>query len=60
MSATNVAGYAAISLRQAIAMATRIDPAVVSAPKIATIVDGTGLMIYFMIAHPTPPQLAGL
>ena len=29
----------------------RIDPAVVSAPMIATIVDGTGLMIYFMIAH---------
>jgi len=27
---------------------------------IATIVDGTGLMIYFMIAHLTLPQLAGL
>ncbi len=38
----------------------RIDPAVVSAPMIATIVDGTGLMIYFMIAHLTLPQLAGL
>ena len=38
----------------------RIDPAVVSAPMIATIVDGTGLMIYFMIAHATLPQLAGL
>ena len=31
----------------------RIDPAVVSAPMIATIVDGTGLMIYFVIAHAT-------
>jgi magnesium transporter len=38
----------------------RIDPAVVSAPLIATIVDGTGLMIYFVIAHATLPQLAGL
>jgi magnesium transporter len=38
----------------------RIDPAVVSAPLIATIVDGTGLMIYFMVAHLTLPQLAGL
>ena len=38
----------------------RVDPAVVSGPMIATIVDGTGLMIYFMIAHLTLPQLAGL
>jgi magnesium transporter len=38
----------------------RIDPAVVSAPMIATIVDGTGLMIYFWVAHLTLPQLAGL
>ena len=38
----------------------RVDPAVVSAPMIATIVDGTGLMIYFMVAHATLPQLAGL
>jgi magnesium transporter len=38
----------------------RVDPAVVSAPMIATIVDGTGLMIYFVIAHLTLPQLAGL
>lgn len=38
----------------------RIDPAVVSAPLISTIVDGTGLMIYFMVAHLTLPQLAGL
>ncbi len=38
----------------------KLDPAVVSAPMIATIVDGTGLMIYFMIAHLTLPQLAGL
>jgi magnesium transporter len=38
----------------------KIDPAVVSAPMIATIVDGTGLMIYFLIAHATLPELAGL
>lgn len=39
---------------------TRIDPAVVSAPMIATIVDGTGLMIYFLIAKALLPELAGL
>jgi magnesium transporter len=38
----------------------RIDPAIVSAPLIATIVDGTGLMIYFVIAHLMLPELAGL
>jgi magnesium transporter len=38
----------------------RVDPAVVSAPMIATVVDGTGLIIYFVIAHLTLPQLAGL
>ena len=38
----------------------RVDPAVVSAPLIATIVDGTGLIIYFMIAHATLSQLQGL
>ncbi|CAN5485389.1 magnesium transporter [soil metagenome] len=38
----------------------RVDPAVVSAPMIATIVDGTGLLIYFMIAKMTLSQLAGL
>ena len=38
----------------------RIDPALVSAPMIATIVDGTGLIIYFMIAHATLSQLQGL
>lgn len=38
----------------------KVDPAVVSAPMIATIVDGTGLMIYFWTAHLTLPQLAGL
>lgn len=37
-----------------------IDPALVSAPMIATIVDGTGLIIYFMIAHATLSQLQGL
>ncbi|MBS1694648.1 MAG: magnesium transporter [Actinobacteria bacterium] len=37
-----------------------VDPAVVSAPMIATIVDGTGLIIYFMIAKLTLSQLAGL
>lgn len=35
-------------------------PAVVSAPMIATIVDGTGLLIYFTIAKLTLSQLAGL
>ncbi|EKO3881807.1 magnesium transporter, partial [Vibrio metschnikovii] len=35
-----------------------IDPAVVSAPFIATLVDGTGLIIYFEIAKLTLPQLA--
>ena len=29
----------------------RIDPAVVSAPLITTLVDGTGLIIYFQIAR---------
>jgi magnesium transporter len=28
-----------------------VDPAVVSAPLISTLVDGTGLIIYFMIAR---------
>lgn len=37
----------------------RLDPALVSAPAIATIVDGTGLMIYFTIAHLTLSQLQG-
>jgi magnesium transporter len=36
------------------------DPAIVSGPMIATIVDGTGLIIYFMIAHLTLSQLQGL
>lgn len=38
----------------------KVDPAIVSAPMISTIVDGTGLIIYFLIAHATLPQLAGL
>lgn len=38
----------------------RVDPAVVSAPMIATIVDGTGLMIYFLTAKLLLPELAGL
>ncbi|MDG4667365.1 magnesium transporter [Mycobacterium sp. 236(2023)] len=38
----------------------RLDPALVSAPAIATIVDGTGLIIYFLIAHATLSQLQGL
>jgi magnesium transporter len=29
----------------------RVDPAVVSAPLITTVVDGTGLIIYFEIAR---------
>ena len=28
-----------------------IDPAVVSTPLIATLVDATGLVIYFLVAH---------
>lgn len=39
---------------------TRVDPAVASAPMIATIVDGTGLVIYFLIAKALIPELAGL
>ena len=35
----------------------RIDPAVVSAPFIATLVDGTGLIIYFEIAKLILPDL---
>jgi len=38
----------------------RIDPAVVSGPMIATIVDGTGLIIYFMIARLMLPELHGM
>jgi len=38
----------------------RVDPAVVSGPMIATLVDGTGLLIYFWIAKLTLPELAGL
>lgn len=36
----------------------RVDPAVVSGPMIATIVDGTGLVIYFLMAHLFIPGLA--
>ncbi len=35
----------------------RLDPAVVSAPMISTIVDGTGLLIYFMVAKALIPGL---
>ena len=35
----------------------RIDPAVVSAPFISTLVDGTGLIIYFEIAKWLLPEL---
>lgn len=38
----------------------RVDPAIVSGPMIATIVDGTGLIIYFMVAHLMLAQLQGL
>lgn len=38
----------------------RVDPAIVSAPLITTIVDGTGLLIYFLVAHLTIAQLHGL
>ena len=40
-----VAGILPLMLRR-----LRIDPAVVSAPLITTLVDGTGLVIYFTIA----------
>ena len=35
----------------------RLDPAVVSAPMISTIVDGTGLLIYFSVAKLLIPGL---
>ncbi|WP_099332860.1 magnesium transporter [Actinomyces minihominis] len=35
----------------------KLDPAVVSAPMISTIVDGTGLLIYFMVARAIIPGL---
>lgn len=38
----------------------RVDPAIVSGPMIATIVDGTGLIIYFMIARLMLPELSGM
>lgn len=38
----------------------RADPAVVSGPMISTIVDGTGLIIYFTTAKLLLPELAGL
>ncbi|KAA8946846.1 magnesium transporter, partial [Mycobacterium sp.] len=38
----------------------RVDPAVVSGPMIATIVDGTGLIIYFMIARSMLSELHGI
>lgn len=38
----------------------KIDPAVVSGPMIATVVDGTGLLIYFLVAKALLPELAGL
>ncbi len=38
----------------------RVDPAVVSGPMIATIVDGTGLIIYFMIARLMLSELHGM
>jgi magnesium transporter len=43
-----VAGALPILLRR-----LGVDPAVVSAPFIATLVDGTGLLIYFTIAEMT-------
>ncbi len=38
----------------------RVDPAIVSGPMIATIVDGTGLIIYFTVAHLMLAELQGL
>jgi magnesium transporter len=40
-----------------IARRVNIDPAVVSAPLVATLVDATGLIIYFSIALLILPQL---
>jgi magnesium transporter len=38
-----------------------IDPAVVSTPLIATLVDATGLVIYFLVAHAVlTGQLSGV
>lgn len=37
----------------------RVDPAVVSGPMIATVVDGTGLLIYFEVAKWLLPELGG-
>lgn len=48
------------SIQPSIIKKLRLDPAIVSAPLIATIVDGTRLIIYFVVAHSTLPQLAGL
>jgi len=39
------------SLMPLLARALRLDPAVVSAPFVTTIIDATGLFIYFMIAR---------
>jgi magnesium transporter len=44
-----------------IAKRVGIDPAVVSTPLIATLVDATGLVIYFLIAHAVlSDQLSGI
>ena len=40
-----------------IAQKMRIDPTVVSAPLITTLVDASGLFIYFTVAHITIAQL---
>jgi magnesium transporter len=48
------------SILPLVLMKTRVDPAVASAPMISTIVDGTGLIIYFLIAKALLPELAGL
>jgi magnesium transporter len=46
LSAATVAAALPLVLRR-----LRVDPAVVSAPLITTVVDGTGLIIYFEIAR---------
>jgi magnesium transporter len=46
LTAATVAAALPLVLRR-----LRIDPAVVSAPLITTLVDGTGLIIYFEIAR---------
>ena len=53
MTATSVVIWAALvaAVLPLILRKLRVDPAVVSAPLITTLVDGTGLIIYFTVAR---------